>query len=114
MPSNWFEYLKSKEGLRYSIYDWRVLGNNSKCWYCGSDGKMTKDHFLPKSKKGVLKVWCCLECNYQKKDMTPKQWISYINLEIYRTKDVIKLSILHRMKKATQTLHSKIIEFNRK
>ena len=96
-PSEWFRHIKSKD-TKYTI------GNNLKCWYCGSGDVMTKDHFHPKSKGGHLKVWCCLKCNSDKANKTPRQWISYLNVEIYRAISVMELSILHRMKIATETL----------
>ena len=56
----------------------RILGKKGKCCYCEGYAN-TRDHFYPKSKGGVLTIHCCLDCNQQKADFTPTQWLMYID-----------------------------------
>lgn len=65
---------------RLNIHQTRSLGNREKCWYCGSEGPTTGDHFYPKSLGGRLKVRSCISCNNQKADLTPLEWMNYLRL----------------------------------
>lgn len=56
-----------------------VRGNKNKYYYCGQSEKCTSDHFFPKSKGGRLKVYACGLCQRTKSNMTPEQFIKYIN-----------------------------------
>ncbi len=56
------------------------FGNvNGGCIYCGRKGvRLTKDHYLPKSKVGVIKdniVKACIECNQAKGSMLPLDFV---------------------------------------
>jgi hypothetical protein len=37
----------------------------------------TRDHVIPQSLGGKIKVWCCYVCNAVKRNMTPDQWAFY-------------------------------------
>ena len=67
-----------------NVYQPRTLGNKIKCWYCGSNGPTEGDHFYPKSLGGRLKVRSCIKCNREKGDLTPLEWINYLNVLINR------------------------------
>ena len=54
-------------------------GSRHKCYYCGHEEECTADHFYPKSKGGRLKVYACGLCQRTKADMTPEQFVAYIN-----------------------------------
>lgn len=69
-----------------------VRGNKYKCYYCGNKEKCTKDHFIPKSKKGTLLVYACTLCNFTKKDLYPYQWVYYISNHI-AIKEEIKIRV---------------------
>jgi hypothetical protein len=56
--------------------------SKNKCYYCGQEEKCTADHFYPKSKGGRLKVYACKLCQRTKGDMTPEQFVTYINNHI--------------------------------
>lgn len=49
-----------------------------KCWYCGSDEKLTIDHVQPKSRGGKTNwknlITCCYECNNAKGDISPEKF----------------------------------------
>jgi len=53
-------------------------GNPNKCYYCGHEEKCTKEHFIPKSKRGFLKVWACSVCQGSKGKMMPIEWVEYL------------------------------------
>jgi hypothetical protein len=47
------------------------------CSYCGCDvpdKDVTRDHVYPKSKGGVIKAPCCINCNIVKEDKKPIEW----------------------------------------
>jgi hypothetical protein len=94
------------EGL--SIYDSKTLGNKTKCWYCGCEGDMTKDHFWPKSMGGLLKVYCCQKDNRAKGNKLPKEWIQFINSKLIIEDNPDEIIRLRRMKRATSTLWNKV------
>ncbi len=64
-----------------SVFDNRTLGNTEKCWYCGAEGHTNADHFYPKSLGGKLKVRSCKNCNCDKADLTPLEWMNYLRLK---------------------------------
>lgn len=51
---------------------------DNRCAYCGEDGKMTQDHFVPVSKGGDYAdgniVPACGPCNYSKRDRNFSDW----------------------------------------
>lgn len=58
------------------------------CAYCGSDSKMTYDHFVPFSKGGSFKrdniIPACQKCNSSKRDRDFKDWFkkqSFFNVQ---------------------------------
>lgn len=71
-------YLKSRPKRKYrpsskiSLYQWQVLQEkyDYRCFYCGKQAKLTKDHVLPVSKGGEDTidniVPACLSCNRRK------------------------------------------------
>lgn len=63
---------------RLTIYSSRTLGNLYKCYYCGRDGETTADHFHPRSKGGRLRVRACRQCQTEKADCTPAEWIAIL------------------------------------
>jgi len=75
----------------------RILGKKGKCIYCGEFAD-TRDHFYPRSKGGVLTVHCCFDCNQQKADLTPIQWIMYI-YHVYNGTDEKKEILKRNTKK---------------
>lgn len=92
---------------KLNVYKTWTLGDHSKCWYCGDGCCSTADHFWPKSMGGRLKVRCCRNCNTNKKDLTPTEWIEYIEEVIERlstTNHLKQLERWKRMKVATETL----------
>jgi len=38
----------------------------------------TRDHVIPMSRGGTLKIICCLQCNGIKGNMLPGEWIEYM------------------------------------
>lgn len=48
---------------------------SGKYFYCGTHGKMTKDHYVPKSKGGRFIVPCRHDCNQRKADKMPEDFI---------------------------------------
>ncbi len=112
--------------MNYSINLSKTLGSKNKCWYCGEEGRTTKDHFYPKCKGGRLMVYSCPRCNLEKSDMTPKQWIKYLDSLIYRCEngfanchrgkfikticpnECSEIGKLQRMKRASETLWDRI------
>lgn len=38
----------------------------------------TKDHVIPKSRGGTVKVWCCWTCNQIKGDKHPGEWARFM------------------------------------
>lgn len=60
------------------------------CAYCGEpmvhgDPKRqpTRDHIWPKAVRSIAegrvgKVWCCHQCNMQKGDMMPSEWLAVL------------------------------------
>lgn len=61
-----------------------------RCHYCGSQGKLTLDHVVPRSKGGGNSlgnlVACCPECNGKKADLDPEQWWDKV---MYSSQDVV-------------------------
>ena len=65
--------------------------NHMPCTYCGipmdpSDSltSPTKDHIWPKRYRSISEgrngtVWCCHQCNTQKGDMLPSEWLSHMS-----------------------------------
>jgi len=77
----------------------RVLDRDKRCAYCDvelDDKSMTIDHVIPKGKGGdpaslSNMVAACKECNFEKKDMLPLDYIVYrlkYNLEGAGERDV--------------------------
>lgn len=56
----------------------KIKGNKNKCYYCGQDELCTKDHFIPKSKKGCITVYACTLCQGSKGALMPLDWLNYI------------------------------------
>lgn len=95
------------------IYSSHILGNKGKCWYCGAEGRMTKDHFFPKSKDGRLRVYACEVCNKSKGSLTPLQWIFKLqtNLKRQSPESIIgraNIERIARMIRATESLWNKV------
>jgi hypothetical protein len=82
----------------------KILGKKGKCIYCEGFAN-TIDHFYPRSKGGVLTVHCCFDCNQQKADLTPIQWIMYID-HVYNGSEEKK----ELMKKNTNKLISRTLK----
>jgi hypothetical protein len=77
-------------------------GNANKCWYCGQEEVCTKDHFVPRSKGGKIKVYACRLCQRTKGHMMPLEWLEYITSHIVVRDDLkerIKTSILSLLNK---------------
>ena len=56
------------------------------CGYCGGKFNhkvLTIDHIVPVSKGGLTElhnlVLCCARCNGTKRDMTPGEWLDYLD-----------------------------------
>jgi hypothetical protein len=79
-----------------------VRGNKHKCYYCGQEEDYTADHFYPKSKGGMTKVYACNLCQRTKVDMTPLQFLSYMNNHI---------AIREEVKQRITTAITTLIEF---
>lgn len=54
---------------------------NNRCAYCGCDGKLTKDHIIPFSHGGELRISnivpACVKCNSSKKDRPVEEWYKH-------------------------------------
>ena len=51
------------------------------CCYCEKQMTLqecTREHLLPKSKGGRIIKPCCLECNQEKADRLPIDWVIYL------------------------------------
>lgn len=83
----------------YNVFEnaGRILGKKGKCVYCNEFAD-TKDHFYPTSKGGILTVHCCYDCNQQKADLTPTQWIMYIEY-VYDANEEKKVFMINNVKK---------------
>ena len=85
------KYLAKKKKTKMSLFKGRTVLSFNKCYYCGEEGteeaQLTKDHFYPESKGGRLKVQACYSCNQEKKDMTPEEWISYLQQKLAKVED---------------------------
>lgn len=66
-----------------SVFVGGTRGNPDKCFYCGKVCRTTRDHFFPKSLGGRLTVRCCRECNGEKANMTPPEWIEYLKDQLH-------------------------------
>lgn len=89
---------KFKEIPKIDIYKPVIIGNVNSCFYCENKvkkGSITKDHFYPKSKGGLLTVYCCFRCNQFKKDYTPEVWLTVLN-SIY--KKTVALKVFNNVK----------------
>lgn len=62
-------------------------GKGEKCTYCrrtmegkSNPGQLaaTKDHWIPKSRGGEIKVWSCRKCNTMKGNMSPIEWHAFM------------------------------------
>ena len=66
---------------------------NNKCAYCGSEGKLTYDHFYPFSLGGDFMkghvIPACHSCNSSKNNKSFKEW--YLNQEFYDLDKEIKI-----------------------
>lgn len=54
------------------------------CSYCGCAipvKEVTRDHVYPKSKGGIIKTPCCLNCNTIKEDMKPIEFALWFTKE---------------------------------
>lgn len=61
------------------------------CSYCGKpvyEKNLTRDHVYPKSKGGIVKTPCCLQCNIRKEDMKP------IEFAVWFSKHGFDLSVI--------------------
>lgn len=56
----------------------KTLGKGTECYYCGTEERCTKDHFVPKRAGGKVMVWACLICQRSKGGMMPLEWLEYI------------------------------------
>lgn len=83
----------------------KTRGNPNKCYYCGHDEECTKDHFIPKSKRGFLTVWCCRICQHSKGNMMPLVWLEYLD-----THPLIDKQHLVRVKTAVTSLWEKVMK----
>lgn len=89
-----------------NVFECWILGGDL-CWYCGKyipfhSKKRTKDHFWPKSRKGKLRVVCCLDCNRLKKDLLPHQFLAYLKKQ--KANDPENAQKYGRMITATKSL----------
>lgn len=57
-----------------------------KCWYCGSEEKLTIDHIIPKCRGGKSGwknlITCCQRCNNEKGDMSVEKFCAIRGCEI--------------------------------
>lgn len=67
--------LKSWRGQRCTYCTRELMHPNSK-----SRTAATRDHAIPKSHGGTLKVSCCIQCNGLKGNMTPDVWAAFMEL----------------------------------
>lgn len=76
-----------RNDFRLTIEEWRNTKRyfDNQCAYCGSNDKLTYDHFIPFSKGGVFTVSniipACFKCNTSKNDREFLQW--YSNQDFY-------------------------------
>ena len=62
--------------------EWKIklMEFNQRCAYCGTTGKMTKDHITPVSRGGSDKIFnivpACQKCNSSKRDGDTPKWLS--------------------------------------
>lgn len=93
----------------YSTKIWEdaVLYFKNTCAYCGDNGKLTKDHFIPISKNGEYTarniVPCCARCNSSKQD---KDFFDWYPLQGFYSKQREKraLKYLNYIEKGKQQL----------
>jgi hypothetical protein len=78
------DWLKTARGSgHYPMTFNFVLQANTKfvqCSYCGCEipeKQVTRDHVYPKSKGGIIKTPCCINCNIIKEDMKPIEWAMF-------------------------------------
>ena len=66
----------------FSPADWRRVKKDfgNRCAYCGREGDLTQDHFVPHAKGGGYTkkniVPACKTCNSRKSDNDPRTWLS--------------------------------------
>lgn len=67
-----------------------------RCAYCGSDGKITRDHVVPLTKGGGYTstniVPCCSSCNSKKHNKDMEQW--YIGKEFFDFDRFVKIEMV--------------------
>jgi hypothetical protein len=111
-----------------SVYTPRRLGRRDRCFYCGRTGPTTADHFYPRSKGGRLCVRACAQCQREKGDATPLEWVRLLTnfikacgtdrkgctrgefIRTYCEGDCTELARRKRMLRATLTLWERMAE----
>ena|ERR1700685_1248274 len=71
------------------------------CCYCEirlDEKNYSRDHIVPKSKGGKRCKPCCKTCNFEKKDMTIREYISYLQGLEQTELVVLKIRNAHRFK----------------
>ena len=71
------------------------------CGYCGkkiAEKKLTIDHIVPVSKGGQTTltnlVLCCEPCNRTKRDMTPAEWLDFLDKKNSKAGDVKEIFLI--------------------
>jgi hypothetical protein len=92
-PAHSYPLVLSNKG--YTRYREKRRETKNECFYCGCE--LTRqtghnlDHVLPRSRGGgewpANIVLTCLECNNQKGDATPQEWLEEIRAEISKLTD---------------------------
>lgn len=69
----------------YIFSNIRDIHHNAPCPYCKRrmdrdhfQLRPTRDHVIPRSRKGTVKIVCCNKCNGIKGDMMPAEWDAYM------------------------------------
>ena len=72
------------DGIKLS-YGNTIKKHDNICFYCDrsiNNNNRTKDHMYPESRGGILsndnKVFCCQECNSNKANRTPEEWLKAV------------------------------------
>jgi 5-methylcytosine-specific restriction endonuclease McrA len=75
--------------VRAQMRKLRKRDRKARCFWCraalaGSESKSqfrrTRDHVIPKSKGGTVRVWCCYTCNQAKGALMPAEWMAVISV----------------------------------
>ena len=83
------------------------------CFYCGAkleEYNRDVDHLIPKSKGGIKsndnKVFSCVKCNRLKADMTPQEFVSFLEsaIRLEKMDTTIKVGYLRKVKQKVQKM----------